>query len=150
LLARWPGLVVGTHLAGAVDYRQVDYRSPILLVMGGEQAGLSPTLAAACETLVKIPMVGQADSLNLAVATGIMLFEIRRRDLRLDGCPAGYRPDAAAFAPRPCRDRCNHPCRSDHQDGFGARPAARTADRPSADPVPLSCAQSRHCLQHVQ
>src|SRR5690606_17364075 len=31
LRARWPGLVVGTHLAGAVDYRQVDYRSPVLL-----------------------------------------------------------------------------------------------------------------------
>ena len=81
---RWPGTVVGTHLAGKLDYRAADYRPPVLLVMGREQSGLSPELAAACDTLVKIPMAGRADSLNLAVATGIMLFEIARDRLRLD------------------------------------------------------------------
>ncbi|MBZ0229045.1 MAG: RNA methyltransferase, partial [Bauldia sp.] len=85
LRARWPGLVVGTHLAGATDYRRVAYRRPVLLVMGSEQSGLTPALAAACETLVKIPMAGKADSLNLAVATGVMLFEIMRDRLELDG-----------------------------------------------------------------
>jgi TrmH family RNA methyltransferase len=45
-----------------------------LIVMGNEQAGLTPDLAAACDTLVKIPMRGRADSLNLAVATGVMLY----------------------------------------------------------------------------
>lgn len=84
LCRRWPGTVVGTHLAGAVDYRTVDYRSPVLLVMGREQSGLSPALAETCATLVKIPMAGRADSLNLAVATGIMLFEIARDRLQLD------------------------------------------------------------------
>jgi RNA methyltransferase, TrmH family len=82
---RWPGSIVGTHLSGAVDYRQATYRSPVMLVMGGEQAGLSQALAQSCEMLVKIPMAGKADSLNLAVATGIMLFEIARDRLRLDG-----------------------------------------------------------------
>jgi RNA methyltransferase, TrmH family len=82
---RWPGSIVGTHLSGAVDYRRATYRSPVMLVMGGEQAGLSPALAETCEMLVKIPMAGKADSLNLAVATGIMLFEIARDRLRLDG-----------------------------------------------------------------
>jgi TrmH family RNA methyltransferase len=82
--ADWPGTVVGTHLAGTVDYRTADYRPPVLLTMGREQSGLSPALAAACGTLVKIPMAGRADSLNLAVATGIMLFEIARDRLRLD------------------------------------------------------------------
>jgi len=81
----WPGSVVGTHLAGSRDYRTAGYRPPVLLVMGREQSGLSPALAAACGTLVKIPMAGRADSLNLAVATGIMLFEIARDRLRLDG-----------------------------------------------------------------
>lgn len=80
----WPGSVVGTHLAGRLDYRAAEYRPPVLLVMGREQSGLSPELAGACGTLVKIPMAGQADSLNLAVATGIMLFEIARSRLRLD------------------------------------------------------------------
>jgi len=85
LRARWPGLVVGTHLAGATDYRRIGYRRPVLLVMGSEQSGLTPALAAACQALVKIPMAGKADSLNLAVATGIVLFEIMRDRLVLDG-----------------------------------------------------------------
>ncbi|MCP4386221.1 MAG: RNA methyltransferase [Hyphomicrobiales bacterium] len=84
-MSRWPGATVGTHLAATSDYRQAAYRDPVLLVMGPEQAGLSPTLAAACNTLVKIPMAGRADSLNLAVATGVMLFEIRRKNLAIDG-----------------------------------------------------------------
>jgi TrmH family RNA methyltransferase len=85
LRARWTGSVVGTHLSGKVDYRQAAYRRPTLLVMGNEQSGLTPALAALCDTLVKIPMAGRADSLNLAVATGVMLFETARDRLRLDG-----------------------------------------------------------------
>jgi TrmH family RNA methyltransferase len=85
LAARWPGIVVGTHLGGATDYRAIMYRTPVLLVMGGEQSGLSPALTALCAALAKIPMAGKADSLNLAVATGVMLFEIMRPRLRLDG-----------------------------------------------------------------
>jgi TrmH family RNA methyltransferase len=42
--------------------------------MGPEQAGLSAALAALCDVVVKIPMRGRADSLNLAVATGVMLY----------------------------------------------------------------------------
>jgi TrmH family RNA methyltransferase len=85
LHTRWPGTVVGTHLTATADYRKADYRGPVLLVMGGEQAGLTPALAKACGTLVKIPMAGKADSLNLAIATGVMLFEIMRDRLRIDG-----------------------------------------------------------------
>ncbi|WP_173934469.1 RNA methyltransferase [Chelativorans sp. Marseille-P2723] len=78
----FPGLVVGTHLAGSVDYRSVDYRAgPILLLMGNEQQGLPDRLAEACDRLVRIPQAGRADSLNLAVATGVMLYEIRRTAL---------------------------------------------------------------------
>ncbi|TPM26359.1 RNA methyltransferase [Mesorhizobium sp. B2-3-3] len=79
------GLVVGTHLKGAVDYRSVDFsRGPVLLMMGNEQQGLPESLAASCDRLLRIPQAGRADSLNLAVATGIMLFEIRRGALKLD------------------------------------------------------------------
>ncbi len=79
------GMAVGTHLEGAVDYRTPDYaRQPVLLVMGNEQQGLTPALAQACGTLARIPQAGAADSLNLAVATGVMLFEIRRNALTLD------------------------------------------------------------------
>lgn len=78
------GLVVGTHLKGAVDYRSVDFsRGPVLLMMGNEQQGLPDNLAESCDRLLRIPQAGRADSLNLAVATGVMLFEIRRGALKL-------------------------------------------------------------------
>lgn len=78
--------LVATHLAGAVDYRTIDYRSkPVVLMMGNEQSGLPDDLAGAADALARIPQVGRADSLNLAVATGVMLFEVRRHLLTLDG-----------------------------------------------------------------
>lgn len=70
----WPGAVVGARLQASTDHRTADYRRPALLLMGNEQAGLTPELAAACDVNVKIPMRGRADSLNLAVATGIMIY----------------------------------------------------------------------------
>ena len=78
------GSVAGTHLKGAVDYRSVDFGNrPVLLMMGNEQQGLPDNLADACDKLLRIPQAGRADSLNLAVATGVMLFEIRRNALTL-------------------------------------------------------------------
>lgn len=80
--ASWPGRVTGTHLhRDAVDYRAAAYSLPLLLLMGGESAGLSDDSAAMCDTLIKIPMAGGAESLNLAVSTGIMLYEILRERL---------------------------------------------------------------------
>ena len=83
-LARaWRGDVVGTHLSGREDFRAVRYRAPNLLAMGSEGPGLSAELAATCSRLVKIPMAGSLDSLNLAVATALMLYEIRKDRLHL-------------------------------------------------------------------
>ncbi|MEL6734485.1 MAG: RNA methyltransferase [Pseudomonadota bacterium] len=80
------GQVVGTHLAGSVDHRTLDYAAaPQLIVMGNEQQGLTDTLAQTCSSLVRIAMSGSADSLNLAVATGLVLFEARRSALSEDG-----------------------------------------------------------------
>lgn len=80
--AGWRGRVVGTHLEGAVDYREIDYAgAPQLVVMGNEQRGLTEALAEACDALALIPQAGRADSLNLAVATGVMLYEVRRHAL---------------------------------------------------------------------
>jgi TrmH family RNA methyltransferase len=70
----WPGSVVGTLLTATVDHRSADYGKPALVLMGNEQQGLPPELAAACDVNVKIPMRGRADSLNLSVATGIMIY----------------------------------------------------------------------------
>nr|WP_316651902.1 RNA methyltransferase [uncultured Gellertiella sp.] len=77
--------VVATHLAGAVDYRTIDYASrPVVLLMGNEQSGIPEALAKGADALARIPQAGRADSLNLAVATGVMLFEARRHLLSLD------------------------------------------------------------------
>jgi TrmH family RNA methyltransferase len=86
--AAWRGDVVGTHLEAREDFRQAGYRAPQLLVMGSEGPGLSGDLARACSRLVKIPMAGRLDSLNLAVASALMLYEIRKDRLRLGGLPS--------------------------------------------------------------
>ena len=68
--------MVGTLLTAEVHYRAAAYQSPTLILMGNEQAGLPPELAAVCDANVKIPMRGRADSLNLSVATGIMIYAV--------------------------------------------------------------------------
>ncbi len=71
--------LLGTHLiADAIDYRTADYRLPLILLMGNEQQGLTEMLSAASDQLVRIPMRGKADSLNLAVSTGLMIYEALR------------------------------------------------------------------------
>ena len=70
-----PGELVGAALAGnTIDYRAHRFAPPSFLFMGNEQSGLPPAYAAACDTLVKLPMKGTADSLNVAVATGVLLY----------------------------------------------------------------------------
>jgi len=72
----WPGSVVGTLLTATTNYRAAKYEAPTLILMGNEQQGLPPELAAVCDVNVKIPMHGRADSLNLSVATGIMIYAV--------------------------------------------------------------------------
>lgn len=69
-------MVVGTSDRGAEDYQALRYALPLVLLMGSEREGLQPAQLAACDHIARIPMVGQSDSLNLAVATGVMLYEI--------------------------------------------------------------------------
>lgn len=77
--------IVATHLAGSVDYRTVDYKKKsTVLLMGNEQSGLPEELASKADQRVRIPQQGRADSLNLAVATAVMLYEARRHLLSLD------------------------------------------------------------------
>ncbi len=83
LAGGWSGDVVATHLDAADDFRDIDYRGPELIVMGGEGPGLSPAVATACKRRVKIPMSGALDSLNLAIATALTLYQVRGRHLKL-------------------------------------------------------------------
>lgn len=71
------GQLVGTSLKTTTDYLQADYRQPCFLLVGNEQQGLPANYEAACDLLVKIPMAGRADSLNAAMATAIMAFQIK-------------------------------------------------------------------------
>jgi TrmH family RNA methyltransferase len=67
--------VYGTSSHAGLDYRQAGpYRSPRILLLGSEREGLNPEQASVCEFVVRIPMLGRATSLNLAVAAGIMLY----------------------------------------------------------------------------
>ncbi|GAC1616469.1 MAG: RNA methyltransferase [Ktedonobacteraceae bacterium] len=74
-------VVVGTSDSAAVEYRQATYHRPLVLLMGSEREGLSVEQQAVCDTIVKIPMIGRSDSLNLAVATGIVLYEIFHQNI---------------------------------------------------------------------
>ena len=68
--------VTGTADSATMDYRKYGYPSNSILLMGSEREGLPDPLAAICDDVVSIPMLGNADSLNLAVASSIVLYEI--------------------------------------------------------------------------
>jgi TrmH family RNA methyltransferase len=68
--------LVGTSDAAGADYRDIAYPRPLVLFMGSERQGLSEDAVALTDMMVQIPMVGHSDSLNLAVATGVMLYEV--------------------------------------------------------------------------
>lgn len=69
--------LVGTSAHASTDYRLVqNYRRPVILLMGSEREGLSASQSGACDQMIRLPMEGRVTSLNLAVATGIMLYEM--------------------------------------------------------------------------
>lgn len=67
--------VVGTSLKAEKSHREIDYTMPLVIVMGSEGKGMRPLIERHCDFLVKIPMRGKINSLNVSVATGIILFE---------------------------------------------------------------------------
>lgn len=83
LMAQWPGDVVATALDAQEDFRQAAYAGPQIVVMGSEGPGLSAQVAAVATRRVKIPMSGRLDSLNLAIATALTLYQIRGPHLKL-------------------------------------------------------------------
>jgi len=71
--------IVGSSLENAKPYTELDYKIPIALIVGNEEKGIRKLTATKCDFLVKIPMSGKIQSLNVSVATGILLFEILRQ-----------------------------------------------------------------------
>ena len=75
--------LVGTSDKAATDYVDIDYADPVILLMGSERAGMSAEEFDACDEIAAIPMMRSSDSLNLAVATGVMLYEIFNHQRKL-------------------------------------------------------------------
>ncbi len=88
-LARW----IQTHQVRLVGlspdaeslWTELPLSSPMGLVIGEERRGLSNEMRVLCDTMVRLPMIGRADSLNVGVATGVMLYELVRRSQQ-PGC----------------------------------------------------------------
>jgi TrmH family RNA methyltransferase len=70
--------VIGASPDGVVEYDQVRYTQPTVLLLGNERSGLTAEQRSLCQQIVRIPMVGGSDSLNLAVAGSLMLYAVFR------------------------------------------------------------------------
>ncbi len=68
--------VVGTSDKATMDYQAMRYQPPVVLLMGSERQGLSAEQQVICDAMVSIPMAGRSDSLNLSVATAVVLYEM--------------------------------------------------------------------------
>jgi 23S rRNA (guanosine2251-2'-O)-methyltransferase len=71
--------VVGTAADAPIDYSSWDWTQPSAIVLGGEGTGLHRLVRENCDALVKIPVHGKIESLNVSVAAGIILYEALRQ-----------------------------------------------------------------------
>lgn len=68
------------HIHGEkVDYRSVDHREPVVLVLGSEADGVSPAVLRACRGTIYIPMASNWDCLNVAASAAVLIAEVRRQ-----------------------------------------------------------------------
>jgi len=99
-LAEWKqrhgATMVGTAPGAALDYREAEYAHPVVLFMGNEHVGLPVEMQELCDVMVRIPMAGRCDSLNVAVSAGIVLYEIFRRCRA--AAPAAEKDEGALLA----------------------------------------------------
>lgn len=73
--------IVGTSDKNSSNYTHCDYSGPVALIMGSEDTGISPEIMKLCDTRVVIPEFGEINSLNVSVASGIMIYEVVRQRL---------------------------------------------------------------------
>lgn len=74
---------IGTHLGGAVSPYELNLKEPTAFYIGNEANGLTDSLSSLCRTLSKIPILRNTESLNMAVATGVVIYETLRQRLFL-------------------------------------------------------------------
>lgn len=70
---------IGAGLKAKMDYTEWDWRQPSAIVLGSEGNGLHRLVEETCDVLVKIPILGKIESLNVSVAAGVILYEARRQ-----------------------------------------------------------------------
>lgn len=73
--------IVGAAGGAAQTFYHVDFTLPLAVVVGAEEKGLRRLTQEQCDFVVKLPMLGQVESLNLSVATGVLLYEVVRQRL---------------------------------------------------------------------
>jgi 23S rRNA (guanosine2251-2'-O)-methyltransferase len=61
------------------NYTEFDYTTPVALVMGAEDVGISPQILRLCDNIISIPILGVIQSLNVSVATGVLTYEVIRQ-----------------------------------------------------------------------
>lgn len=71
--------IVGASEKSKEDYTSIDYTTPVAIVMGAEDTGLSNEVLRKCDDLAAIPILGKVGSLNVSVACGVMLYEAVRQ-----------------------------------------------------------------------
>lgn len=67
-----------------INYTRADYTTPVALVLGAEDKGISPEVLRIADTFVSIPMFGKIGSLNVSVAAGVTIYEVVRQRLAAD------------------------------------------------------------------
>jgi len=71
--------VFATEMTAAKSITEIDFTEPCAIVMGSEDKGIYPALMKICDEKVKIPMKGDFESLNVSVATGMILYEAMKQ-----------------------------------------------------------------------
>ncbi|MCU6405966.1 tRNA (guanosine(18)-2'-O)-methyltransferase TrmH, partial [Enterobacter quasiroggenkampii] len=72
--------VLATHLSvKAVDFREIDHTQPTCIIMGQEKTGISPEAIALADQDIIVPMMGMVQSLNVSVASALILYEAQRQ-----------------------------------------------------------------------
>jgi TrmH family RNA methyltransferase len=98
-LQRWEFMTVGTAVRDGVDYAEFDWRRRVALVFGNEAFGLDESLIGELDARVSVPMVGKAESLNVAVSASVICFEALRQ--RRTGSTGGGPTPAPDGSPGP-------------------------------------------------
>ena len=77
--------IIAASEKSATTLWEVDLAQPTVVLIGSETSGIAPELLALCDTQVAIPMLGEVNSLNAAVAAGVVLYECRRQQINRPG-----------------------------------------------------------------